>query len=54
MERLYYGNKIFYPHEYEKEIGPLKYSGQKQGTLRSPRYSTFDKLMRAKNFEEVF
>ncbi len=48
------GKYIVYFKEGAKEIGPLKFSGQKQGTLRSARYTTFDKLMRARNFDGVF
>jgi len=40
--------------EPAKKIGPLKFSGHKKGTLRSARYTTFDKLVKAKTFEEVF
>lgn len=35
-------------------IGPIKFTGGKQGTLQSARYTTYDKLLVAKEFMELF
>jgi len=37
-----------------KPIGPIKFAGGKQGTLQSPRYTTYDKLLSAKEVMELF
>lgn len=35
-------------------IGPIKFSGGKQGILQSSRYTTYDKLLSAKDVMELF
>lgn len=37
-----------------KPIGPIKFGGGKQGTLQSPRYTTYEKLLSAKEVMELF
>ena len=35
-------------------IGPIKFTSGKQGTLQSARYTTYDKLLSAKEFMDLF
>jgi len=35
-------------------VGPIKFSGGKQGTLQSSRYTTYDRLLSAKDVMELF
>lgn len=37
-----------------KPIGPIEFKGGKQGTLQSPRYTTYEKLLSAKEVMELF
>jgi len=37
-----------------KPIGPIKFKGGKQGTLQGPRYTTYEKLLSAKEVMELF
>ncbi|MBT3179074.1 MAG: GIY-YIG nuclease family protein [Desulfobacula sp.] len=37
-----------------KPIGPIKFAGSKQVTLQSPRYTTYEKLLSAKEIMELF
>jgi len=37
-----------------KAIGPIKFSKSKQGTLQSPRYTTYEKLLIAKDVVSLF
>ncbi len=37
-----------------KSIGPIKFGGGKQGTLQSPRYTTYEKLLTAKDVMSLF
>lgn len=37
-----------------KPIGPIKFKGGKQGTLQSPRYTTYEKLLSAKEVSDLF
>ena len=37
-----------------KEVGPILYGNAKQGSMQSPRYTTFSKLIKAKILDDLF
>jgi len=40
--------------EPAKPIGPIPFADSPQGSMQSPRYTTFDKLMKAKKLTDLF